>query len=430
MRRSYLSLVFPGILFGISVSPAVSASEFEKSDSAEVHFRQGRAVIDRNFAGNSQSLDSLISELENKSNSDFPKYTLQGIRVSGAASPEGSMQINNSLSERRAAAIFDYLGNITANEDSISSFRYIGRDWSGLLEAVRQDDNVPEREKVIEIIGRYIGESAATDPRVSDELLDELHALSGGIPYNYLYYNIFPGLRESKIYFDYNVGYDLGILTPYVENIEYVIPVSDQCDTQFLHRTTAPERNFYMGLKTNMLYDVLAVPNIGAEFYIGKNWSVAGNWMYGWWSRNSSHHYWRVYGGDVAFRKWFGSASRRKPLTGHHLGLYAGVVTYDFEWGGKGYMGGIPGGTLWDRCQYIAGIEYGYSLPVGRRINIDFTIGLGYRGGKYLEYIPKDNFYLWESTHRVNWIGPTKAEISLVWLIGHGNYNSGKGGKK
>ena len=91
-------------------------------------------------------------------------------------------------------------------------------------------------------------------------------------------------------------------------------------------------------------------------------------------------------------------------------------------------MGGLPGGTLWDRCNINAGIEYGYSLPIGRRLNLDFTIGIGYIGGKYYEYVPRDGHYVWQSTHRLNWVGPTKAEVSLVWLIGCDNYNRRKGG--
>lgn len=51
-------------------------------------------------------------------------------------------------------------------------------------------------------------------------------------------------------------------------------------------------------------------------------------------------------------------------------------------------MGGEPGGTLWDKTNYAAGVEYGYSLPVANRLNIDFTLGVGYWGGKYYEYIP------------------------------------------
>lgn len=43
-------------------------------------------------------------------------------------------------------------------------------------------------------------------------------------------------------------------------------------------------------------------------------------------------------------------------------------------------MGGKPGGSLWEKCNYAVGVEYGYSLPVGRRLNLDFVIGAGLLG--------------------------------------------------
>lgn len=207
--------------------------------------------------------------------------------------------------------------------------------------------------------------------------------------------------------------------TAVVEKADTIVAVSPE--------TSKP---FYMALKTNMLYDVLAVPNIGVEFYLGKNWSISGNWMYGWWKKNSSHRYWRIYGGDLAVRYWLGKKANEKPLTGHHIGIYGQAFTYDFEWGGKGYMGGEPGGTLWAKTNYAAGVEYGYSLPVANRLNIDFTLGVGYWGGKYYEYIPLDGHYVWQATKKRHWFGPTKAEISLVWLLGKGNSNNKKGGMK
>lgn len=93
-------------------------------------------------------------------------------------------------------------------------------------------------------------------------------------------------------------------------------------------------------------------------------------------------------------------------------------------------MGGRPGHNIFDRCMLNAGIEYGYSLPVGRRINIDFNVGVGYIGGIVEKFRPEDGYYLWHSTTRKTWVGPTKAEISLVWLIGHCNTNAGKGGSR
>jgi hypothetical protein len=181
-------------------------------------------------------------------------------------------------------------------------------------------------------------------------------------------------------------------------------------------------RPFYMAAKTNMLYDLALVPNAGLEFYLGKNMSLVGNWMYSWWKNDNVYWYWRVYGGDLALRYWFGKAAKEKPLQGHHVGLYGQMITYDLE---LGYHG-----ILADRWSWSAGVEYGYSLPIARRLNIDFTLGLGYHTGEFYEYIPIDGHYVWQATKIRHYMGPTKAEISLVWLLGRGNENHNKGGKK
>ena len=65
------------------------------------------------------------------------------------------------------------------------------------------------------------------------------------------------------------------------------------------------------------------------------------------------------------------------------------------------------------------GVEYGYAMPLGRRWLLDFTLGVGFQDGEYKEYLPMDGHYVWQSTHKRHWWGPTKAEVSLKWLIGN-----------
>ena len=181
------------------------------------------------------------------------------------------------------------------------------------------------------------------------------------------------------------------------------------------------DRKHAVLLKTNMLYDAAAIPNIGLEVSVGKGWSVGANWMYAWWSNDTRHRFWRTYGGDVELRRWFSPRRESRSLMcGHHIGVYGQLLTYDIEWGGRGYLG--------DRWSWAAGLSYGYSQPVGRNLNIDFTIGIGYLEGDYMKYRPEDGCYFWESTHRRKWFGPTKAEVSLVWFIG-GRYQR-KGGEQ
>lgn len=397
--------------------PAVAADN--AADSATVHFRQSRTALIYDYRDNGAALDRLAAELADTTLRLSPR-----IRVVGSASPEGTVRFNRYLSEKRAQRIYDYFASRALASDSVH-FVYTGRNWSGLRRMVEADSGVPCRAEVLGVLGditagRYDEASA----------MQRLRAIGGGQPYIYMYHRLFPALRAATIYVDFDAPVQPVMLPPVMPAAHFPRFATPQPGSPLAVALPTPGKPFYMALKTNMLFDALALPNIGAEFYIGRNWSVQANWMYGWWDTDRIHRYWRAYGGELGVRRWFGSKAAAKPLTGHHVGLYAGIVTYDFEFGGTGIMGGKPRGTLWDRCNRYAGIEYGYSLHVARRINIDFTIGFGYLGGKYLKYDPLGSKYVWKSTHRLNWVGPTKAEISLVWLIGRGNYNERKGGLK
>jgi hypothetical protein len=183
------------------------------------------------------------------------------------------------------------------------------------------------------------------------------------------------------------------------------------------------KKPFYMALKNNMLFDLATIPNIGAEFYLGKNFSAVANWGYAWWGGTRKDIYWRYYGGDLAVRWWFGKASKVKPLQGHHVGVNYLIYTFDFQLGNRGYLGGKPGGMLINRPNHTVSLEYGYSLPIARRLNLDFVIGVGYSSNTIDEYMPIDGHFVWQRTNAFKYFGPTKAEVSLVWLIGNGNFN-------
>lgn len=412
------------ILSSMTLASMIALPAFSKTadtDSVAIRFHQSSSIIDRNFSQNSGQLDRL---LKYAADSDSASLKINSISIEGAASPEGTINYNIGLSHRRANAILDYARNITDFSDSIVSESFTGRDWIGLRELVIADKQVPYHKETLEVIDEIISSESPDHDRIN--LLKSLH---GGLPYRYMYDNLFPKLRYSKIFITFRLP---ELLTPR-DNI--TIPVVPEVSTiptivtfPLPSESGSVSRPFYMALKTNLISDALALPELGVEFYLGKNLSFVGNWTYGWWDNDSAHRYWRAYGGDIALRWWFGSAARNKPLTGHHIGIYGGVLTYDFEFGGTGYMGGKPGGTLWDRVNVVAGVEYGYSLPLARRLNLDFTLGVGYMGGTYYKYIPKNGCYVWQSTHKLRWFGPTKAEISLTWLIGNGNFNQKKGG--
>lgn len=170
-----------------------------------------------------------------------------------------------------------------------------------------------------------------------------------------------------------------------------------------------------LALKTNLLYDAVLIPNIGVEVSLGKQWTASADWFYTWFSSDSRHRYWQGYGGYLTVRRYFANHSTLNTPhstfpTGHHLGAYMLGMTYDVEWGGRGYQA--------DHFGFGAGVEYGYAMPIGSRLLLDFSIGIGFQDGEYKEYEPVGDRYVWQATRQRHWFGPTKAEVTLKWLLG------------
>lgn len=375
-----------------------------------IYFQQGKYNIDPAFSENSKNLQAFLQRWHTLSSD-----TLCQIRVTsilGSASAEGSDIFNLKLSQRRAEALQRFIQQYIPI-DSIR-IRAMGIDFSALQRLIASSE-IPYLNEVLDLLTLITQEK---DTRMRERLKKQLMTLKGGEPWRYMYKTLFPELRNSTLF---------------VLNLQREIQTEEKDTTntgtpvQIVPLLTGPEQiqsvlyQPYMALKTNLLLDAAAVPNIGLEFYLSRGWSIGANWMYAWWSSNSRHRYWRTYGGEVYTRRYFGQLAKSAPLSGHHVGVYLQGLTYDVEWGGKGYL---------SKFSYGAGLEYGYSLPVGRRINIDFTLGLGYLGGKFKTYQPQEDCYVWQSTNNRHWIGPTKAEISFVWLLGNRPIREKKGGKQ
>ena len=164
-----------------------------------------------------------------------------------------------------------------------------------------------------------------------------------------------------------------------------------------------------IALRTNLLYDAALIPTIGAEFDLGKLWSIGFDYNGTWFYSPSRHRYWQTIGGYLMLRRYLKADDEGRPFMGHHFGVYGQLLTFDIEFGDKGWQGAYP--------NWGGGIEYGYSAWLSNRLNIDFSIGVGYLRLKYKEYDPDGDSFKWRGTYRRNWWGPTKAEVSLKWLL-------------
>lgn len=439
----------------LTVIMTFQASGATPTDSVKVYFQIGYSRFNPSIGDNRALMDRFIEEVCKAREAN----EIDSIVVRAYASPDGTSTANIRLARNRCYNIAELISErADINPDLIRTYPE-GIAWDELRRIVADNPEVPSREKILNIldnVGEWVYNSSGA---IVDSRKKRLMDLDGGNTYRWLYANIFPELRNAvaiALFTNRNVTVTVvepEFATNLAEQID-ITEISEQSEmseqaeiserSEISEQSEISERSdflknhvrdfgrkpLYMAVKTNMLYDAVLVPNIGAEFYIGKDFSVYGEWMYAWWHNDRHHRYWRIYGGDIGLRWWFGSKAHSKPMTGHHAGVYGGIMTFDFETGDTGYMGGKPGGTLWDRWLVNAGLEYGYSLPVAKRLNIDFSIGLGYLGGNYIKYYPFDNDYYHDKEYKMHYFGPTKAEISLIWLIGRGNTNSRKGGER
>lgn len=402
------------------------AASIQDSLRTTIYFRPGYSLLELSYRDNAANMKALTQGIQTiKGN---PCVQLQHIRILSAASPEGNSALNKRVAKRRGERLRNYLKETLVLPDSIFTVSSAGEDWQGLAALIAKE-KTPWRNKALQII-RHTPEWVTRNGKVVDGRKRQLQNLDGGKAWKYMLDNHFYTLRTGAV-----VVCEVKTLaaesTPSAAEAR-----SEQASTESASQSPSsppfpaipsqvppgqepPPSASYFALKSNLLYDALLVPNLSLEASIGSGWTLAAGGMLAWWSKDAKHRYWRIYGGDLEIRKYFGTLSKSKPLQGHHLGIYGDFLTYDFEFGAKGYQ---------SKATYAAGIKYGYSHPIANRLNLDFALGIGYLHSNYKTYVPKDGCYVYQETKKRKWLGPTQAEISLVWLLGKGNTNSkGKG---
>ena len=406
------------------------AASIQDSLRTTIYFRPGYSLLELSYRDNAANMKALTQGIQTiKGN---PCVQLQHIRILSAASPEGNSALNKRVAKRRGERLRDYLKETLVLPDSIFTVSSAGEDWQGLAALIAKE-KTPWRNKALQII-RHTPEWVTRNGKVVDGRKRQLQNLDGGKAWKYMLDNHFYTLRTGAV-----VVCEVKTLaaesTPSAAeaSLEQARPepasqspssppfpaIPSQVHPS--SESQAPPVASYFALKSNLLYDALLVPNLSLEASIGSGWTLGAGGMLAWWSKDAKHRYWRIYGGDLEIRKYFGTLAKSKPLQGHHLGIYGDFLTYDFEFGAKGYQ---------SKATYAAGIKYGYSHPIAKRLNLDFALGIGYLHSNYKTYVPRDGCYVYQETKKRKWLGPTQAEISLVWLLGKGNTNKKKGGKK
>lgn len=185
-------LVQPHLAYVQPEAEAVK-SRAEQGESF-LDFAVGKTVINPEFGRNAAELEQIRRMIDLVQGDK--DVTINRISITGYASPEGSLAMNERLSEGRAKALRDYLqSRYPAIPGSFYSVRFGGENWDDLVKALQASD-MPDRQVVLDIIDRY----SITEGREA-----KLMALKGGAPWRYMLREMFPALRKVTVMVDYDV---------------------------------------------------------------------------------------------------------------------------------------------------------------------------------------------------------------------------------
>jgi len=346
---------------------------------------------------------------------------IEKIVVRSYTSPDGTAAANKRLSAKRCKTISDLIIAETGIDLSLLHGESCGIAWDELARAVEADTRVPRRADVL----RVLRTTLASDRN------EALQALHGGVPYRWLYDNIFPGLRSAvalSLYVSQPVAVCQSADTVAVMPAEAAdtIVVADNdtdsvsvaviaSDTIAVDRSVAHDDSILvpaeepwhrLAIKSNLLYDAVLMPSLEVEYRFDDRWTVNAEAVVPWWHNDRKHKYFQIMLLSPEVRYWFKHYHDR-PWHGFYAGILGGGGKYDLENGRRGYKG-----TGW-----FGGVSVGYMFPVGRNLSFEAGLGVGYLNTRYEEYLPIEGHYVYQLTKRTGYFGPLKLKFAIVWRL-------------
>lgn len=183
-----------------------------------------------------------------------------------------------------------------------------------------------------------------------------------------------------------------------------VVETVNEADTASPAPLHSEKSDSPFALKTNLLGYLVLMPNLEAEWKFSPRWSAALEVQSAWWAKSSPRRVYRLATLIPEVRYWVIDRSR---WHGMYVGAFIGGGLYDLSNSKKGHEG--EGGMV--------GVSAGYMWPVSKHLSFDAGIGIGYMYARDKLYTPLDGHYLYQLTKNINYFGPLRLKLSLVWRI-------------
>lgn len=195
-----------------------------------------------------------------------------------------------------------------------------------------------------------------------------------------------------------------GILSCILLSLLPILPILP-LHAQEEDRPTATPR---WALSGNLLSWATLAPNIGAEVYIGRKWSVAADASFGMWGFGHTTHTAQTWSAGGEARYWLQTARHGFHRT--HIGVSLRGGKFDDTF----FSNGSRGNAL------LAGLTVGYRFRLpGNHWRVDAGLGAGYIRLDYDKYLYNRRFGAYElkGNRTRGLLGLTDLHVSLVYCF-------------
>jgi len=361
------------------------------------------------------------------------RLELRRVFVRGAASPEGSYQNNVRLARGRTRRLIEFLdkGLGQSVADIPLDAKDITEDYALLVKMMKESGDA-DYDEVSTLWQECNGDELCCKRR--------LQALRQGTVWRRLLREYFPALRQARVILWFALRKDAPMRgrtldaapTMTEPSAEATMPLSEVTPV-VIEPAMDYERRHLIAVRTNLLHDLLYVPqfgwapgiNVQLEYYPRRgHYTINVGYTHITHRRWSAHKFFQMRDAQLEVRRYFAGGGR-------FLGLYLGAYAEGFKYGigfskTKGWQGEGGGG----------GFSVGYTCHLNRKgsLRMEFSASLGFFITRYDPYVygntltkEEDGLYYYdyygnasefkERNHRLTWFGPTNAGIHLTYDI-------------
>lgn len=181
-----------------TVTPAVAKDNFQKvineKYSADIHFLINQANVRASETEKSEYIDLNKKLVEAATD---PRQEIESLKINSFASPEGKLDFNENLAEKREKNTTDYVAN-QLKKDKITEFgeltsAFTAEDWDGFKELVEKSD-IQDKALILDVLSMY------SDPELREQEIRNLSTV-----FDELADQILPQLRYSRVQASINV---------------------------------------------------------------------------------------------------------------------------------------------------------------------------------------------------------------------------------